>query len=146
MSDAGFYLLARHPLPPARSSTPASCADRNSPRRWPGPLTMGRREALRKVDALRREFGGPRESGFGLLGGEALGIHHRSAVVGLQPQSSDLRRRHLLTPIAKLRRLVRHLDRLAEMGDRLLEGRAAQRLIARLAPPFDREIVEAGLR
>ena len=31
------------------------------------------------------------------------------------------------------------------MGDRLLEGRAAQRLVARLAPPFDGEIVEAGL-
>src|SRR5208337_4648302 len=42
-------------------------------------------------------------------------------------------------------RLVRHRDRLAEMGDRLLEGRAAQRLVARLAPPFDGEIVETGL-
>ncbi len=31
------------------------------------------------------------------------------------------------------------------MGDRLLEGRAAQGLIARLAPPFDREVVEASL-
>ena len=31
------------------------------------------------------------------------------------------------------------------MGDRLLEGGAAQRLIARLAPPFDRQIVETGL-
>ena len=31
------------------------------------------------------------------------------------------------------------------MGDRLLERRAAQGLVARLAPPFDREIVEAGL-
>ena len=31
------------------------------------------------------------------------------------------------------------------MGDRFLEGRAAERLIARLAPPFDGEIVEAGL-
>ena len=31
------------------------------------------------------------------------------------------------------------------MGDRFLEGRAAQRLIARLAPPFDGEIVETGL-
>ena len=30
------------------------------------------------------------------------------------------------------------------MGDRFLERRAAQRLVARLAPPFDREIVEAG--
>src|SRR5580693_1222071 len=31
------------------------------------------------------------------------------------------------------------------MRDRLLEGGAAQRLVARLAPPFDREFVEAGL-
>jgi hypothetical protein len=31
------------------------------------------------------------------------------------------------------------------MGDRLLKGRAAQSLIARLAPPFDCKIVEAGL-
>ena len=32
------------------------------------------------------------------------------------------------------------------MGDRLLEGRAAQGLVARSSPPFDREIVEAGFR
>ena len=32
------------------------------------------------------------------------------------------------------------------MGDRLLERGAAQGLVARLAPPFDREIVEAGFR
>ena len=31
------------------------------------------------------------------------------------------------------------------MGDRLLEGRAAKGLIAGLAPPFDREVVEASL-
>ena len=31
------------------------------------------------------------------------------------------------------------------MGDRLLEGRAPQGLVARLAPPFDGEIVEARL-
>jgi len=30
------------------------------------------------------------------------------------------------------------------MRYRLLKSRAAQRLVARLAPPFDREIVEAG--
>lgn len=30
------------------------------------------------------------------------------------------------------------------MGDRLLEGRAAQRLVAGLAPPFGREVVESG--
>ncbi len=32
------------------------------------------------------------------------------------------------------------------MGDRLLEGRAAQGLVAGLAPPFDGEIIEPGLR
>ena len=42
-------------------------------------------------------------------------------------------------------RPVRHGDRLAEVGDRLLERRAAKGLVARLAPPFDREIVETGL-
>ena len=31
------------------------------------------------------------------------------------------------------------------MGDRLLEGGPAKRLVARLAPPFDGEIVETGL-
>ena len=31
------------------------------------------------------------------------------------------------------------------MGDRFLEGRAAQGLVPRLAPPFDGEIVETGL-
>ena len=43
-------------------------------------------------------------------------------------------------------RLVRHGDRLVEMRDRLLKGRSAERLVAGLAPPFDRKIVEAGLR
>jgi hypothetical protein len=37
------------------------------------------------------------------------------------------------------------VDRLAEMGNRLLEGRAAQSLVSRLAPPFDCRIVEGGL-
>jgi hypothetical protein len=30
------------------------------------------------------------------------------------------------------------------VGDRLLERRAAKGLVARLAPPFDREIIETG--
>ena len=42
-------------------------------------------------------------------------------------------------------RAVRHGYRFAEMGNRFPEGRAAQGLIARLAPPLDREVVEAGL-
>ena len=40
--------------------------------------------------------------------------------------------------------LVRHSDRLAQMGDGFLEGRAPQSLVAGLAPPFDREFVETG--
>ena len=39
---------------------------------------------------------------------------------------------------------VCHLDRLAEMGDRFLESRAAQSLVAGFAPPFDREVAEAS--
>jgi hypothetical protein len=43
------------------------------------------------------------------------------------------------------RGLVRHLDRLAEMRDRFLEGGAAQRLVASLTPPFNGGIGQAGL-
>jgi hypothetical protein len=31
------------------------------------------------------------------------------------------------------------------MGDCFLKGRAAQRLLARFSPPFDREVVQPGL-
>ena len=40
---------------------------------------------------------------------------------------------------------VGQFDRLAEMRGGLLEGGAAQRLVAGLAPPFDRWLVETGL-
>jgi len=42
-------------------------------------------------------------------------------------------------------KFVGQFDRLAEVGGGLLERRAAQGLIARLAPPFDRRLVETGL-
>jgi|ERR1700674_435299 len=42
--------------------------------------------------------------------------------------------------------LVRNLDCLAEMRCRLLKRGAAQRLVAGLAPPFDRSFGEARLR
>ena len=45
-----------------------------------------------------------------------------------------------------IRCLVRHRDRLAQMGDRLLEGGAAQGLVAGFAPPFDCQLIEPGLR
>ena len=40
---------------------------------------------------------------------------------------------------------IRDLDRLAQVRDGLRKGRAPQRLLARLAPPFDRQFVKAGL-
>jgi hypothetical protein len=40
---------------------------------------------------------------------------------------------------------VRQFDSLTEMGDRFLEGRPAERRVARLAPPFDGQVVEPGL-
>ena len=69
----------------------------------------------------------------------------RVAIGGVQLRQSLAYSGRAGRPSRHHARLVRHRDRLAEMGDRLLEGRAAQRLVARLAPPFDGEIVEAGL-
>jgi len=43
------------------------------------------------------------------------------------------------------RGLVGHRDRLAEMGDRLLERRPAQGLNARSSPPLNRRFFEPGL-
>ena len=40
---------------------------------------------------------------------------------------------------------VGQFDRLAEVGGGLLERRAAERLVAGPAPPFDRRLVEPGL-
>ena len=54
-----------------------------------------------------------------------------------------------MTPLARAscrlrpHHLVCHGDRLAKVGDGLLEGGAAKSLVSRLAPPFDREVVEA---
>ena len=88
------------------------------------------------------ELRSARECLLSLQGRIALGIHKGMTIVGLQLQSRAqfIPGRGPCTCIN-----VRHCDRLAEMGDRLLEGRAAQRLVARLAPPFDGEIVEPGL-
>jgi hypothetical protein len=66
-------------------------------------------------------------------------------MIGLQFPSLTVCSRVLQAARRSCDRLVRHLDRLAEMGDRLLERRAAQSLVARLAPPFDGEVVEPGL-
>jgi xanthine/CO dehydrogenase XdhC/CoxF family maturation factor len=41
--------------------------------------------------------------------------------------------------------LVGQFDRLAEVGGGLLEGGASERLVAGLAPPLDRRLVETGL-
>ena len=69
----------------------------------------------------------------------------RVAVGHLQLRQSPARSgRAACRPGRRRARLVRHGDRLAEMRYRLLKSGAAQRLVARLAPPFNGEIVEAG--
>ena len=77
-----------------------------------------------------------KEGGLRFLRGEAPAPHYRLAKAGLQFEPSVSGSRCAFAS------LVRHLDGLAEMRDRLLEGRAAQRLVAGLAPPFDRVIGE----
>ena len=47
---------------------------------------------------------------------------------------------------APSRRFVGQFDRLAEMRGGLLERGAAERLVAGFSPPFDRRLVEPGLR
>ena len=71
--------------------------------------------------------------------------YERVAIRGVQLRQSLIYRGRAGRPSRRGALPVRHRDRLAEMGDRLLEGGAAQRLVAGLAPPFDGEIVEAGL-
>src|ERR1700735_231281 len=79
---------------------------------------------------LPRELGDPREGGLRFLSGEALGPHHRSAIVCLQLKAlargggAPSSRPRAAAPLH-----VRHRDRLAEMGERLLERRTAQGLI-----------------
>ena len=67
-------------------------------------------------------------------------------IVGVQLQKSA-RNACVSDPLLRRRslRFFGHRDRGAEVGDRLFVGRAAQRVLARLAPPLDREIVEPGL-
>ena len=106
-----------------------------------GPQTVVGRQPFRRVFVAAGPLARPCE-GFGRLR-RALSSHREERVA-----IGDVQ----LRPLARVARrlpavcLVRHGDRLAEMGDRLLKGRAAQSLIARLAPPLDREVVEAGLR
>ena len=90
------------------------------------------------------------EGGFRLFGAEALRPHQRLTICGLKLDPPFVPGRIVLDLVSRRSwicgRLLRHRDRCAEMGDRLLEGRAAQSVVARLAPPFDRLIVEASLR
>ena len=64
-------------------------------------------------------------------GAMAVRGDHRVSVKDLEPEVAGL-------PFRPASQRLRHLDRLAEMRDRFLEGRAAQREIARLAPIFNR--------
>ena len=124
------------------------------PHRWQlashvaaGPQAVVGRQSFGRVLVARRQLAGLGERFRRFRRAEAARGEERVAV-------GDVQLRHLLArsggaacrPLRRRARPVRHGDRLAEMGDRLLEGGAAQGLVAGLAPPFDREIVEAGLR
>ena len=61
------------------------------------------------------------------------------AETGLEPCPCDVGR------CGRTRTLVSHLDSFAEMCNRLLKGGTAQRLVAGLAPPFDRGVSKTGL-
>ena len=110
------------------------------------PQTVVGRQSFGRILVARRRLAGSGEGFRRFRRAVAARREERVAVGDVQLRQSLARSgRAACRPPRRRARLVRHRDRLAEMGDRLLEGRAAQRLVARLAPPFDREIVEAGL-
>ena len=79
------------------------------------------------------------------VGGEALQPHRGVAVVRVQLEApGGTGRVSGLLPGRLAFRLVGERDRPAEMRHRLLEGRTPQRLLARIAPPVDRQIPGAG--
>ena len=110
------------------------------------PQAVVGRQSLGRVLVARRQLAGSGEGFRRFRCAVAARGDQRVAIGDVQLRQSLVRSgRAAWRPPRRRARPVRHRDRLAEMGDRLLEGRAAQRLVARLAPPFDREIVEAGL-
>src|SRR5271168_3809578 len=113
-----------------------------------GPLSVIGGKSLGWIIDISRKLLGATDSSLGFLGGVTLGPHKGLAVTSLQLQPLADRRR--CRRRRRTRRtftlLVRHLDGLAEMRDCFLEGGAAQRLVAGLAPPFDGIIGHAGLR
>ena len=107
-----------------------------------GPLTVVSLKRVAGVALGCEEFPSAREGGQGLRRSITLTQNQRLPVVGLQLEPSARRNNPERRTLAHA---VRHLDRLAEMGDRLLKGGAAESLVAGLAPPFDRRIGEARL-
>ena len=121
-------LRASSPVPPAQSYRPT---DRSRRRILGGVFDACCKLASSRKGGARfqRGMASPMQQGISV---NRLKAHPRQALCGAI-------RLHALAG------LVRHRDRLAEMGDRLLERRAPQGLVARLAPPFDGETVEPGL-
>ena len=103
------------------------------------PKSVIRRNALNRIVDGGGEFARAQESRSDVGRMLAVRLHCRIGQGNLQAES---RRR---TQGFVSGALVRHGDRFAEMRNRLLEGRAAQSLVARLAPPLDGEIVETRL-
>ncbi len=99
------------------------------------------RESRVDVRRVRAEFVRAHESGDGFGRAMAMRGDHGVAVGDLQ-----LELRSCPVRLPRARNRLRHLDRLAEMRDRLLEGRAPKREVAGFAPIFDRGRGEARLR
>ena len=109
------------------------------------PQSVVGRETLHRIIAAAGEFTGAVERNLCFRGLHSTRLQEGIAIGGLQLQSLATRSRRsraVRRPIAG-RQPVRHLDGLAEVRDRLLECRAAQRLVAGLAPPFDGGVDEA---
>ena len=136
----GFHRLALRPQLPSRMSRQFPRIGVFAAREVSKPLCVV--DEARRRTRRRLEFAQSGEGDLGFLGVETLAPHESSAVVRLELHSLSweppLRLVAPLGPPRPARRPVRHRDRLAEMSDRLLERRAAQRLVAGLAPPFDR--------
>ena len=86
------------------------------------------------------ELASARVGGAHFVGGKTLQPHRRMPIVGMQPQA-PLGQSRIFRLLARSFsfRFFGKRDRLAKMGHRLLEGRTAQCVFARIAPPLDRQ-------
>jgi hypothetical protein len=108
------------------------------PHKASGPQTVVGRESLGRVFDAGRKLASPSERSARFQQGMSSPMKHCVSVSRLQAHPRQPLYRGI--GLRALAGFVRHLDGLAEMRYRLLEGGAAQCLVAGLAPPFDRRV------